>query len=259
MDALGTSETAKTLTESQLRSRLRQEDWYHRFVYHKNEARYLRALYFTDNVVVAAPADEEADRASASPLQVLTGMLVGAATYLVGMVVDAGLAYRGALTFGPAYVDTAVSDDSLADVHMAHGWGIVEAATLEHTANYPRIAISDAAQQELHRRTAGSVLGFLAATFLRDERDGIVFLDHLSQAFAMEPVLDIRGPGHEAGITVAELAATYRAFILNGLEARGRVRQKYEWLAAYYNYVAVQFGHDPIGEVEPLEFTPIQP
>jgi hypothetical protein len=149
LDALGTKERAQTITEAELSKQLAPEGWYHRFLHHANEAEHQRALYFTDNVVVGVPADDE----SRNPLVSLNELLLGAATYVVGMAIESGLAFRGAVAFGRAYIDDVVVRDRLAVVQAAHGPALVEAVMLEATARVPRIVISRSVLEEVDRRS----------------------------------------------------------------------------------------------------------
>lgn len=234
LDGLGTKERAKTVTDIDLQKRLAPEGWYHRFLYHGNQATLRRALYFTDNVVVGCPADGK-DRDALVALNELTW---GACTYVVGMALQAGIAFRGALTFGPAYIDDLVLEDDLASVRAAHGFGLVEAVQLEEeVAIFPRIVVGPTAVAEVQRLTETSEIlpGPAPASedWLSDE-NGVVFLNHLGSELVFDPNLNLS----EAGLSLTQVVDGYETFIHNGLTSKTPgVRRKYEWLAGYYNRV----------------------
>jgi hypothetical protein len=240
LDALGTSEAAKSLTNERLRARISPEVWYHRFLHHGNEMSYQRALYFTDNVVVAMPAD---DQALINPVQGVGALLQSAATYIVGAAIEDHRACRGAIAFGPAYVDNDVlDDDELAMVQMAHGPGLIDAVhTEEKLAIFPRLVVTESTLTVLARLADRP--GHLPpmVDLLRGEADHLVFLDHLGSEMRFGPSLGIRGPGHPEGMALADLMAEYRSFIVEGLALTESIRTKYEWLSRYYNYTVDQF------------------
>lgn len=253
---MGTRNAAASVTDDYLRERLGLEQWYHRFLHHKNASRHQRALYFTDNVVVAAPADDDTEL---DPILTLQSMLWGAATYVVGLAIDTGLAYRGAVAFGPAYVDeTAIADD-LAEVHMAHGSGLIEAVDLEENcANYPRVVLAPGVIREVRQRLKSVQLPMFGVRLLRDESDDVVFLDHLGSALYSDPNRDV---GRDrSGMRLNELLDRYRSFILAGLAHDGNVHSKYLWLARYFNATLVKYEiGQPIPDVGVLNTSFVDP
>lgn len=256
LDSMGTKAAAVSLTDERLRQRIELEEWYHRYLHHKNEGLHQRALYFTDNVVIAAPADEAAPIA---PVRMAESLLLGASTYVVGLAVEAGLAYRGAMSIGPAFVDERAVDHDLADVHMAHGSGLVDAVVLEETvARVPRVVIADRVLAEISSELAGTRLPIFTPTILRDDSDGTFFLDHLGMQLGLEPNLDVGRPSRSTGMPRVELLERYRQFVLAGLAEPSKVRAKYLWLAAYYNWTIERFGiGEPVAEAGDVRLSPI--
>mgnify|MGYP001252823322 CR=1 FL=1 len=230
VDALGTREAARDLTEKTLRARLAPEGWYHRFVHHGNLTARQAALYFTDNIVVAAPADDEIDY----PSNTLGDMLNGLASYIVGMAIESNIAYRGGVSIGPAFVaDRLIMGDDLAMVGAAHGQAIIDTVLLEeHRAQVPRVVIDDAVIERIRWLIAPDPLGIFSAPIARDTADGTVFLGHLRAVLGFDPV-QLTDPRLDP-ISRAALLTRYRGFIIAGME-KPYVYGKYLWLARYFN------------------------
>jgi hypothetical protein len=232
LDALGTKARANSLTDAVLRERFGLEAWKHRFLFHRNQAEHRRALYFTDNVVVGVPADAEAR----DPIVTLFEMLDGAASYVVGMAIEAGITVRGAVTFRPAYIDDVVVHDPLASVHAAHGRALIEAVQIEEArARVPRVVIASSVIAEVRRCGAQRGLAPLAARHWLVDDDGVVFLDHLGSELLFEPTM-------ASDIPRDELLRRYARFISAGLKAGGPSLSKYEWLRSYYDWAVQEYG-----------------
>lgn len=235
LDALGTSARAATLNNETLRRHLDPEAWYHRFLYHQNLQRRRRALYFTDNVVVGVPTDEDVGRS----LRSLGELLQGAATYIVGMAIEANVAMRGAISFGPAYIDDVVFDDPLAAVRAAHGSALVEAVGLEKDARVPRVMISPSVIAEVQRLAVNDDLALAlppSSDWLTDD-EGVTFLDHLGSELVFDP-----NPSHPGRPKRAAILSRYAKFISAGIERGEATKAKYEWLANYHDFVVQTHG-----------------
>lgn len=243
LDQMGTEAEAAHITDEVLAQRQQLWRWFHRFIGHVNNRESLRAIYFSDNVVLAVPIDQatqvEKERA-------LHHVIDGASTIAVGMAALGGVVFRGGLSRGPVFVDDNVIDDE-PRVSMAHGPALVEAVRMEEeTARYPRVQVGE------------SVLGWLdelvgsldfpdslvperfAMQILRDVEDpGVWFVDHLAQGLTMTEISI--GPG---GMSRAEVIRRLQQLVAVGRDSAGeKVRAKYDWLAAYLEFV--EAGHRP--------------
>jgi hypothetical protein len=247
LDALGTKDRAATLTDDILRERLRPEAWYHRFLFHGNQAEHRRALYFTDNIVIGVPADDDARH----PAVTLTELLTGAASYVVGMAIEAGIAVRGGIAFGPAYIDDVVLHDPLASVQAAHGSALVEAVHLEETkARVPRVIIGSSVIAEVQRLASEPGAAVIPPTYWLRDDEGLIFLDHLGLELLFEPTMATDMPR-------ADLLTRYANFVNAGLTTGGAPVGKYEWLANYHDAIVQQHGVGvPIRDRPPRLFAP---
>lgn len=119
-----------------------------------------------------------------------------------------GFPVRGAVTVGPLMF----SDKFL------FGPALVEAVQLEKEALFPRILLS---QSVLRYITPDSMYSSL----VMQDADGHAFLDYLGQKIFLNSKLE-----------------WHRKFVEKGLASnlgRVRERQKYEWLARYHNFHAI--------------------
>jgi hypothetical protein len=165
---------------------------------------------FSDNIFVAFPLGSHREVSDEEVIDIFLHELTGQLTELT---LYAGFPVRGAVTVGPLMFSE----------QFLFGPALVEAVGLEKAALFPRILLSP------------SVLRFIdpkgkSASFVLQDSDGQAFLDYIGRRLS-------RGGDLKS----------HRKFVINGLvENRSKVRerQKYEWLARYRNYHAIEHGMD---------------
>lgn len=103
----------------------------------------LRYKVFSDNILLCMPVGEGKDEIRRAIV-----FLIIVASIQRGLVLQHGLIVRGGITSG----DLFINDD------IVYGQGLIDAVTLEKTAEYPCVIVSDSLQKELSalRRDVGS-------------------------------------------------------------------------------------------------------
>ena len=202
------------------------------------------STWFTDNVVVASPLiglqDEE---------QVLGQHFVDAA-YMQLYVLRAGYLSRGAVTFGPHYMDDT----------FVFGPALIEAVGLEkdHAGpGWPCVTVSETAAnmaRNLGSDHWGSVADSPFASDLKVDEQARVFVDQLGIWLDEEDEPDI----------VEYWMPRYKELILRRLaefEENSRVWRKWRWLADYHDYTLAGrgveepefvIGLDPVNQFAPF-------
>ena len=178
---------------------------------------------FTDNIVVAYPVRE--------PDAELGEIELGSTLMLFGQVQASlaadGFLLRGAITYGDHYQD----DD------IAYGLALLEAVDLDKSGAAPRLAISQSAEDLITQQLTSYADVTVAPHYshlLRDPSEGRLFVNYLEVIF--ENFL-------ESGIDY-DLLKVHRDNVSKGLqkyESIASVKEKYEWLATYHNYVCREF------------------
>ena len=178
---------------------------------------------FTDNVVVAYPSEhleiELGERELGTLLMLFARVQAGFAAE--------GFLLRGAISFGPNFQDEDI----------AYGLALLEAVDLDKSGGSPRLVIAPSVEPWIARqlRTYGRVeWAPHYDALLEDPRDGRLFINYLDVVFENYSDFEIN----------YELLAAHRETVNRGLEeyvSDKHVRQKYEWLATYHNYVCRQF------------------
>jgi hypothetical protein len=189
--------------------------------------------WFTDNVVLAAPVWGPMDE------EMVIGPTQVDAAYMQLLMVDAGYLSRGAITFGPHFMDRS----------FVFGPALIEANDLESgkpgdggkgVNRWPYVIVSD----DVAKRNRGMAKAFYAepkhSGLIRElliDEDDVTFVNQLG--IWIEEEDDER---MFEGI-LPEMRARIMGK-LNELESGGRVWEKWRWLADYHDYVLTDFGLD---------------
>ena len=179
--------------------------------------------FFTDNIVVAYPLRDQRSNFGEPEL----GTLLMLFAQVQASLAWDGFFLRGAITSGDHYQD----DD------IAYSKALLEAVELDKSGGPPRIVIGLSVEPLI--ATQLSFYGNIGwaphyEELLEDPVDGRLFVNYLQVAFDYFP----EGP------IIHELLAAHRENVSSGLRASEsdlRVRKKYEWMAAYHNYVCLTF------------------
>ncbi len=188
------------------------------------------STWFTDNAVVAAPVD-------AVFSEVVFGMAEVSAAYLMLICWEAGFLGRGAITFGPHYMDE----------DFVFGPALVEAVELEKSTRWPRIALGPSAVdiERLHSGYYGGSLTSAQAQCLICDEEGTVFVDPLGIYIDEEDDWDVLDHHlkrlHKA--TVDALAT---------LSPHSEPWLKWRWLADYQNWALQARLADPERYLVPI-------
>jgi hypothetical protein len=225
LDELGAKDRLLNLTNDELREDLQNYDDLRWFLH--DEANWdqetQRALFFSDNVIVAAPIRPEDDCSDLG----LFFQVFSAATYQLNMAIR-GRFLRGGMAAGDLYADHS----------FVTGAALVRAVLLEeHVANTPRVLLDEVCT-ELARREVASYRSpehSAHGTFLLKDADDKVFVNYLLAASEDEGVnpgvTEIGLRGHRDRVSECMLAAAQVPKVL----------AKYSWAAAYHNYVVTDF------------------
>ncbi|MCX6489386.1 hypothetical protein O4160_15310 [Rhodococcus sp. IEGM 1401] len=223
LDALGTKEAVKGMTDAGLQQQIELLDELNRTLHDASwEGRFQRMLTFSDSIALAVPIN---GTAFGSELGMLSDSI---ATYQFQLAIS-GRFLRGGISTGDIYADYA---------HIT-GPALVEAVVLEeHTAIVPRVLLSDEAIQYALAAGYGSYgreayTSEWNRTFMVDA-DGRAFVNYLDTALTAEQ--DDIGPAEHflqqhKDVVVAALA-TY--------PDPSRIREKYAWVAQYHNAFCAQ-------------------
>lgn len=225
LDELGAKERLLNLTDDELREDLQNYDDLRWFLHDEDawDHETQRALFFSDNVIVAAPIRPEDDY----PDMGLFFQVFSAATYQLNMAIR-GRFLRGGITAGNLYADHS----------FVTGEALVSAVLLEEKkAHTPRVLLDDTCAKlaQLDVSTYKSPEDSAHGTFLLRDHDGRPFVNYLLAASEDE--------GVDPGVT--EVALTrHRDRVNEAMLATAQdphVFAKYSWVAAYHNYVTNDF------------------
>lgn len=173
------------------------------------------STWFTDNAVVATPVRRSDER------EIDVGGIEISAAYLLLVCWGRGFLGRGAITYGPHYMDE----------HFVFGPALIEAAELEKAAKWPRVVLSPAAVEveEEHSTFYANPLTSEQSGCLACDETGTTFIDHLG--IYIDEEHDDRALDH--------FLSLHRQATENGLDAHEReskVWSKWRWLAEYQNF-----------------------
>ena len=178
---------------------------------------------FSDNVIVAYPYPETDIALGEPELGSLLMIFAEAQADLAAQ----GFFLRGAIATGPHYQDH----------DLVFGEALLEAVEFDKSGGAPRLVIAPSAQKLLlkHLQWYGSDGGSpYHYQLLEDPNDGLLFIDYLQAAFGHFPDAEVN----------YELVQAHREIVISRLEEykdEARVRQKYEWIATYHDYVCQSF------------------
>ena len=177
---------------------------------------------FTDNIIVAHPLRALARDLGEPELGTLLTLF---AQVQAGLAAD-GFFLRGAITAGYHYQDQDV----------AYGEALLEAVDLDKSGGAPRLVIGSSVEPLIsnHLSWYGGGRSPHHMSLLEDPQDERLFVNYLGVAFQHFP----------DGPIDCQLLASHSENVCKGLqehESNVSVRQKYEWIATYHNYVCRTF------------------
>ena len=228
LDELGTSARLPGMTSDDLREDLDAYDAL-RWMLHDEKTEWdsesQRTLYFSDNLVIVAPCDPHLNDDDFG----LFYKVFSAACYQLNMSIR-GRYLRGGIAVGDAYADHS----------FVTGPAHLQAVVMEENeAKNGRVLLDDKCVQLARAEVANG--GYASsgdsayATFLLVDADDRVFVNYLPAANEDEWAR----PGvTDAGLTL------HRHRVVDALAANAgspAVHAKYEWTAAYHNYICVEF------------------
>jgi hypothetical protein len=191
--------------------------------------------WFTDNVVLAAPVWGPMDE------ELVIGPTQVDAAYMQLLMIDAGYLSRGAITYGPHFMDKSfVYGPALIEAHgLESGEGLADGDCVEGN-RWPYVIVSDGVA-DLNRAMAKAFNAEpehspLVRELLVDE-DNVTFVNQLG--IWIEEEDDER--------MLERILPEMRTMImskLEQLEPEGRVWEKWRWLSDYHDYVLTGFGLD---------------
>jgi hypothetical protein len=258
IDELGTSERLKSYTNEQLLADLGRYDSARLALYDPNDRSrdLVRAMYFTDNVLLAMP-EQAMDLGGDHSLGFAVAV---AADYQLELALG-GRFTRGGIAYGPLYADNS----------LVIGLPVVVAHHLEEkVTKMPRVILDNASirfarRERMSLRSGGLATSDVEEYLLVDENysyDGekikakdVVFVGYLRGLLASGPL----GQVWEIGKALALHAEHIRSNLAQP-EQRPDVTEKYEWLAWYHDYFVTQvawypehlIGAEPMGQLRPL-------
>ena len=198
---------------------------------------------FTDNIVLAYPVKELTTELGEHEL----GTILMLFAEVQASLAAGGFLIRGAIAFGPHYQDQEI----------AYGSALIEAVGLDKRGGGPRLVISPSAEKlvNLQLTSYGQVSSSPHyQNLLRDPSDGRLFVNYLEVIFEnfVEDGIDY---------DLLKLLRDNVSSALQEHQSDSVVRQKYEWLATYYNYVCSDFAeqwrsilNDPEADADDLAF-----
>ena len=187
---------------------------------------------FTDNIVIAYPLRNPNRDLGQPELGSLLGLLAQVQTGLAAK----GFFLRGGISVGQHYQDQDI----------AYGKALLEAVDLNKPGTPPRLVIGPSVEVLISRQLSWNSGGRAPHHFhlLEDPSDGRLFVNYLSAAFEYFP----------GGPISFEHLAGQRDIVCSRLRAYvsdASVRQKYEWIATYHNYVCRAFADEfPLHRVD---------
>jgi hypothetical protein len=183
------------------------------------------STWFTDNAVVAAPLIYP------DLSEVLVGMAETSAAWLQVTCWQAGFLGRGAITFGPHYMDEG----------FVFGKALTEAVLIEQTTLWPRVTLSPSTieMERAHSRFYGNSLSSEQSRALLRDDEGTVFVDCLGLV-----IDEVQEDGRILDSTLTDLhRATMDA--LANLPRSSRAWLKWRWMGDYQNYALKSRLSDP--------------
>ena len=173
---------------------------------------------FTDNIVIAYPLlHPDADLGEPE-----LGRLLNLLARVQARLLADGFLLRGAITAGQHYQDQDI----------AYGEALLEAVDLDKSGGSPRLVIGSSLEQliAVHLSWYGGGWAPHNEELLEDPADGRLFVDYLGVAFEHFPDIPLDFQ------LLEELSNVLRTG-LQSYESDSQVLSKYEWTAAYFNYV----------------------
>lgn len=220
LDELGTSARLARYGDDELRADLEMYDRLRAFIHNErmHDGDTQRTLYFSDNLVVAAPIEPFVGIAADFGLFF---QVFSVASYQLNLAIG-GRFLRGGVAAGMAYADDT----------FVTGPGHLAAVRLEESvAVMPRVVLDEttAALAQCEVDESGASQSVYSEYLLRDI-DGEIFINYLQAAFEDEGLE--KSPSPRSGFEA------HRDRINEALGAPhdGPIRSKYGWLAAYHNY-----------------------
>lgn len=224
LDELGTTERLLNYDDEALREDIRlydrTRDLLHNEEMHDSERQ--RALSFSDNLVVVEPIDPHPS--VGADLGLFT-QVFSAAVYQLNLAVN-GRFLRGGIAGGMAY----------ADGEFVTGPAHVCAVLLEEKeAVVPRVLLNDIAVglAQLHVEDEAPVSSAFA-TYLLADQDARVFVNYLPAVFENEGFANAPNPRDGLAAHRDQVSAMRARY------PSGSVGAKYDWVAAYHNYVVTK-------------------
>jgi hypothetical protein len=191
-----------------------------------NDSGLLQAsTWFTDNLVVATPIVGPIESEQA------LGWLEVSSAYLLLILAERGFLARGALAFGPHYMDE----------QFVFGPALIEAVEHEKSGRWPRVVLSPTAvaaeRYHLSAYYGGGPHAMQRSCLLCDE-EGVTFVDHLGIYIDEE----------DDAAVLEWFLHRHRAAIATGLADHApqtEVHAKWSWLADYHNHTVQSRMRDP--------------
>lgn len=243
-DILGFSETSRESiangTGDQFLGRIRKAlnqaytNIRNEMVDHKNVADFSLKV-FTDNIVIGFPVQDFLNDKGESELGVIFQIL---SEFQINLAME-GFFVRGGIAYGKHYMD----DD------IVFGEALIESHELDTKGCPPRIVLSKKVKELVHEHIGFYNVKESSPQYydLLQESDGTYFINYLKEAFAIFPDGDI----------FFEILDAHKSKIIENLNLlinKPYIRQKYEWLARYHNFICEEVAND-----FPLSDDPDQP
>ena len=178
---------------------------------------------FTDNIVVAYPLGDPSSDSGEPEL----GTLITLFAQVQASLAKDGFFLRGAIASGDHYQD----DD------IAYGMALLEAVDLDKSGGPPRLVVGSSVEPLIAKQISfygNSGQAWHHEELLEDPRDEYLFINYLQVAFDFFP----DGPINQE---LLEAHCNHLQKRLKTYKSEVGVREKYEWLATYHNYVCRAF------------------
>jgi hypothetical protein len=192
-------------------------------IYHYDENYHFKI--FTDNIVISIPLQNFAQDKGEPELGRLIYIISEYQTYLA----CEGFFIRGGIAYGKQYMDD----------NIVLGEAIIEAHKLDSKGSPPRIELSENVKEIVDRQIAKYSNVKISPHYrdLLQDQDGKYFLNYLKEAFAIFPDGDI----------FFEVLTAHKNNIEENLKLfinKPYIRQKYEWLARYHNFICKEVANN---------------
>ena len=190
---------------------------------------------FTDNIVIGFPVQDFLNDKGEPELGVIFQIL---SEFQINLAME-GFFVRGGIAYGKHYMD----DD------IVFGDALIESHELDAKGCPPRIVLSKKVVELVHEHIGFYNVKESSPQYydLLQDPDGTYFLNYLKEAFAIFP---------DGNIFFGVLDAHKNEIInnLNLFKNKPYIRQKYEWLGRYHNFICEEVAND-----FPLSDDPDQP